>query len=229
MLKNPQFSTKHNENKSKATMKKQTRAHKNIDVGSEVRATKKENQKNKKGQSKKGPAKKGQFRSTVPLMASQDIRVQKAQSSLASSNYHASGYLPQHDCSEDPFTSLASQAYDRINQGVGTEASTPKSGMPQNTGRYTKTQELPEERDPRQYDGAGDLHYKSTTSEYEDASSACSSDREVRKRVTIDDFNIYRRQFLPGAKLAIDRFFRELRDKECEMIKKSQCAKPETC
>ena len=47
--------------------------------------------------------------SSKPFMISQDARVHKAQSSLASSSYHAHGFLPQSTRAGDYLTSSATQ------------------------------------------------------------------------------------------------------------------------
>lgn len=197
------------------------------------------------------PTRPPAFCSPVPIMTSRDVSLQKAQSSLASSNYNACGYLPQGNRAGAYLESSSNQ----------TAGNSPQNGASRNhlsrpwPAPYTSKRGGTENHSPKSrgmgmYDGADDSHLQSRAVKENATSNASSSldkggqsttkgsgsnvDRDIEQArppfdyqgVTVDDFNVCGRVFAPGDHAAIARFFHKLRKQENEITARAQEAKP---
>lgn len=189
--------------------------------------------------------------SSVPTLVGQDIRHQKAQSSLASSNYNACGYLPQYNRAGASLGISSNQSAENSRQ-YGTSRNDPSrpSSVPYTTKRGGNTNHLSDSRGMGLYDGADDSPLQPRALEENVTGNHVSGLENPKKSttrnrgsifngvteqarppfdyqgVTADDFNTCGRVFAPGYRTAISRFFDKLRKQEHEITTRAQEAKP---
>ena len=192
------------------------------------------------------------IRSAVPLKASQDVRLQKAESSLASSNFNASGELPHLVRAGAYLESSSHQVGKRSPQHMapGYYPSRPRAS-PRRSKRNGNSKHL-DLYSMGQYDGACDLPFEPTplrngvtgnyVSPIDESEQSATKDRGSianggkeqphltfdHKGVSVDDFNTCGRVFPPGYKAAIARFFNKLRKEEHEINNRAQEGKAKT-
>lgn len=151
--------------------------------------------------------------------ASQDARISKAQSSVASSTHYAQGFLPQYPRAGQ----RSSDYYVRYHQNHpygGTYSGS--SGVPRaGHGPYSP------QHYPPQYDGPTDSSPPRTTKVRSDdkvngSVGSANGPNEDDGKVDIKDFQTDRGDLPSGHNYAVDRFFQNLREAERKEIESSE-------
>lgn len=172
----------------------------------------------------------------VPLIAGQDVHIQKAQSSLASSDYNACGYLPQYNHHADAYLGSSNHQFIRHTFQHGPSGPSPnRTRRPRHVATRDNLADYPHKyRSMGAYDGACDPDLDSAASQSDKEGTSSSSPKNSEQSatkskysdtiaarqsfdlrgLTVDEFSTTRRVFAPGYEKAIRRFFKKLREQD---------------
>ena len=147
--------------------------------------------------------------------STQDARIGKAQSSVASSSHYAQGYLPQHPSNGQPSSDYyvryhTPQSY---NHAQGAYHGHPGYGL-SSPSRY-----------PPQYDGPAESSPPSKAhSEYmvNSVGEMANGINEADSKISVQDFQVDRGDAPPGHGFAVDGFFRNVREAERKEMNSSE-------